>query len=101
MNESRLFDSGTWEKLVSTFDEFKDDLDSCQLLVDRLLGQYLPALLSARTEADLDRVWRAFWSYLTAPATRLKPFGLSSESADELIGKLQAELARLGHMAQE
>ena len=97
MNESKLFDSTLWEELVGRVTEMQDDPAAGQHLVYRFLGQYLPALLSARTQEARERVWYALWSYLTTPATRAKPFGLSSSSADELIAEIRRELSRQGY----
>ncbi len=77
-------------------EELGDDPAACEQLVYRFLGQYLPALLSARNQAGRDRVWRALWQYMTMPATRAKPFGLSHSSADGLLEAIQEELGRLG-----
>ena len=96
MSQSNLFDDALWEEFVGRASEIQDDPAACEQLVYRFLGQYLPALISARTQEDRDRVWRAFWSYLTAPVTRAKPFGLSYSSADDLIAEIQQELGRLG-----
>ena len=96
MSQSNLFDDALWEEFVGRASELQDDQAACEQLVYRFLGQYLPALISARTQEDRDRVWRAFWSYLTAPVTRAKPFGLSYSSADDLIAEIQQELGRLG-----
>ena len=96
MNQPSLFDDARWEELVGKASERRDNPAACERLVYRFLGQYLPALISARTQDDRERVWRAFWSYLTAPVTGAKPFGLSYSSADDLLADIQQELARLG-----
>lgn len=101
MNQPDLFDNALWEELVGNASELQGDPAACEHLVYRFLRQYLPALLAARTQDDRERVWRALWSYLTAPVTRAKPFGLSYSSADDLIAEIQKELGRLGYHPQE
>ena len=101
MNESNLFDTNFWEELVGTVTEIHENTEAGQHLVYRFLGQYLPALLSARTQEARERVWTALWSYLTAPVTRAKPFALSSSSADDLIAEIQRELSRQGYQPNE
>lgn len=64
-------------------------------VLDRFLGQYLPALRAARTPQALARGWDAFRYYLTAPVTRRKPWALSWEEADRVI----AALASLGGLS--
>ena len=94
MDDSSLFDDSTWSKTIGNVAEIEGDIAAVRHLVYRFLGQYLPALLAARTQPDRDRVWYALWSYLTAPVTRSKTFSLSYSSADEVIGKIQIEVAR-------
>jgi len=101
LSQPNVFDSALWEEFVGRASELQDNPTACEHLVYRFLGQYLPALVAARTQEDLDRVWRAFWSYLTAPLTRAKPFGLSYSSADDLIADIQQELGRLGFHSGE
>ena len=97
MDRPELFDNAQWEALLTgKAEELGDDPAACEQLVYRFLGQYLPALLSARNQAGRDRVWRALWQYMTMPATRAKPFGLSHSSADGLLAAIQEELGRLG-----
>jgi hypothetical protein len=96
LSQPNLFDGALWEEFVGKASELQGDPAACERLVYRFLGQYLPALLEARTQEDHERVWRAFWSYLTAPVTRAKPFSLSYSSADDLIADIQEELSRLG-----
>ena len=76
--------------------ELFNDPEGAEHLIERFVGQYLPALLNARGEQDTDRVWLAFWHYLVAPRTRRKPFGLSSRAADELIAEFQSTISRPG-----
>lgn len=101
MNQSNLFDATLWNEMVGRVTEIQDDPAAGQHLVYRFLGQYLPALLSARTQEARERVWSALWSYLTMPVTRAKPFALSSSSADGLIAEIQRELSRQGYQPKE
>ena len=96
-----LFDSAPWDELVGRLTDFQDVPGAAQHLVYRFLHQYLPALLSAKTQHARDRVWYSLWSYLTSTATRAKPFALSSLSADGLIAEIQGELSRLGYREKE
>ena len=101
MNQSNQFDNTVWDELVRGVTELRDDPAAVQHLVYRILAQYLPALLSARTQDARERVWSALWSYLTTPATRAKTFSLSSSSADDLIAEIQRELSRQGYQPKE
>ena len=96
MSQPNLFDDAIWEEFMGRASELQDNPTACEQLVYRFLGQYLPAMIAAKTQEDHDRIWRAFWSYLTAPVTRAKSFGLSYSSADDLIAEIQQELGRLG-----
>ena len=101
MKQPNLFDNILWDEMVGRVTEIQDNPAAGQHLVYRLLGQYLPALLSAKTQEARERVWYALWSYLTTPATRAKPFALSSSSADGLIAEIQMELSRQGYQPKE
>ena len=97
MNQPELLDEARWRTLLSgASDELSDDPVACELLAYRLAGQYLPALLTARSPEDRQRVWNALWSYMTMAPTRSKPFSMSSPAADGLIAAVQEELGRLG-----
>ena len=100
MKQSDQFDNTVWGELVGRVTELRDNPAGCDHLVYRFLGQYLPALLSARTQEARERVWSALWSYLTTPATRAKPFAMSSSSADDLIAVIQMELNRQWYQEQ-
>ena len=82
-------DSPLWEAIAIVIPELQDNPEGATLLVYRLEGQYLPALLKAGTEEARERVWLALWSYITAPITVRKPFSLSSGTADRLIAEVQ------------
>jgi len=90
------FDQSFWEKIAANLPELLGNPGAVEQLVDRFAGQYLPVLLRARAKEDSDRVWLAFWSYLVAPSTRRRPFGLSPEAADRLIADFQKALSELG-----
>jgi hypothetical protein len=49
-------------------------------------------VLGAKDNEERERVWLAFWSYLIARETSRKPFGLSADAADEIIGQFRAAL---------
>ena len=101
MNQSNPFDNILWDEMVGRVAEIQDSPEAGQRLLYRLLGQYLPALLSAKTQEARERVWSALWSYLTTTATSAKPFSLSSSSADGLIAEIQRELSRQGYQPKE
>ena len=95
MNEEELFDQNFWVSIAMTFPELLNNPDGAEHLVDRFVGQYLPALLRSRGEEQRDHVWLALWNYLVAPHTNRKPFGLSSRTADRLIAEFQGALSEL------
>ena len=96
MNEERLFDHSLWLSMASKQSNVLDNPEGAAHMVERFVAQYVPAILKTRTNPDYERVWLAFWHYLVAPRTSRKPFGLSSEAADELIAEFQTELPRPG-----
>ena len=96
MNEAELFDQSFWVGIAMKLPELLDDPEGAEFIVDRFVGQYLPALLRTRVQQDIDHVWLAFWNYLVAPRTSRKPFGLTSRTADLLIAEFQSALARPG-----
>lgn len=96
MDEEQLFDHAFWLGIASKQRELSGDPAGAGHMVDRFVGQYLPAALRSSTKQDFDRVWFAFWNYLVAPKTSRKPFGLSSKAADHLITDFQAALSGPG-----
>ncbi|MCI0440598.1 MAG: hypothetical protein L0177_15905 [Chloroflexi bacterium] len=50
--------------------------------------QYLPALVKARAPSEVWRVWEAFRFFVTARPTRRKPFTLTEDETDRVIGVL-------------
>ena len=95
MTEKELFDQSFWVKIAINLPELLDNPEGVEQLVDRFAGQYLPVLLRSRAKDDSDRVWLAFWSYLIAPPTRRKLFGLSHHTADRLIADFERALLQL------
>ena len=95
MNEEDLFDQNFWVGVAMKLPELLNDPEGTEQLVDRFVGQYLPALLRSRGEEQIDHVWLALWNYLVAPHTNRKPFGLSSRTADLLIAEFQGALSGL------
>ena len=93
MADADPFDQSFWEDIARNSPELVDNPDGLELLAYRFAGQYLPALLRTRTKEDSDRVWLAFWSYLVAPSSGRKPFGLSNREADRLIADFQNALS--------
>ena len=95
MNEEDLFDQKFWVSVAMTLPELQNDPEGAEHLMERFVGQYLPALLRSRLEEQRDHVWLALWHYLVAPHTNRKPFGLSSTMADRLIAEFQGALSEL------
>ena len=96
IDKDDLFDQSSWLEISKKLPELVSDLDGAEHLVDRFVGQYLPVLLRARSKDHSDHAWLAFWSYLVAPRTSRKPFGLSSRAADLLIAEFQRALSEPG-----
>lgn len=92
MRDTDLFDQSLWEEIARNSPELVDNPVGAEHLAYRFVGQYLPALLRARTEEDSDHVWLALWSYLIARRSGRKPFGLSQQAADRLIAEFQKAL---------
>ena len=92
--EKELFEQSFWVSVAMKVPELLNDPEGVEHIVARFVGQYLPVLLRARVKRDIDHVWLAFWSYLVAPRTSRKPFGLSSGTADLLIAEFQGALSR-------
>lgn len=101
IDENKFSDQSFWLEICNKLPEVARELDGLERLVERLLGQYLPALSRARAPADADRVWLAFWHYLVAPRSSRKPFGLSSKAADLLIAEFQKALSELDPSGEE
>ena len=93
MRERNLIDHSFWEEIARGSPELVDNPEGAEHLTYRFVGQYLPALLRARTKEDTDDVWLAFWSYLTARGNKRKPFVLSQQAADRLITEFQQALS--------
>ena len=94
MDEEEFFHQSFWVSIAMKVPELLNDPEGVEHLVDRFVGQYLPVLLRTRGERDIDKVWLAFWSYLVAPSTSRKPFGLTGRTADLLIAEFQGALSR-------
>ncbi len=85
-----------WLDVAVTLPELAADPEGAAHLVERFVGQYLPALVRAASPEARERAWLAFWSYVVAPRTGRKPFTLSSRNADCLIGKFRRILETYG-----
>ena len=88
-----LFDQSFWEEIARSSPDLVDNPEGAEHLTYRFVGQYLPALLRARTKEESDHVWLAFWRYLVARRSSRKPFGLSQHAADGLIAEFQKALS--------
>lgn len=82
-----------WETIATDSSELRGNPEGASYLVQRFEGQYLPALRKARTQEQRERVWLAFWSYLTATISSRKLFRLSPGGADRLIGEFQKAMS--------
>ena len=89
-----LLDRSLWHGVAGKSPELADNPEGTEHLVYRFVGQYLPAVLRARTSDDRERAWLALWSYMIARPTMRKPFGLSHEAADRLIAEFQEAVSR-------
>ena len=87
-------DLSPWLDIAADSPELRDDAEAMAHVVHRFQGKYLPAWTRAKTPQERERAWTALWHFLTARPTRRKPFALSAQAADELIARLQAEVAR-------
>ena len=96
MDEEELFDQPFWVSIALKLPVLQEDPVGAEFLVDRFVGQYLPALLSTSGQQGIDQVWLAFWHYLVAPRSSRKPFGLTNGTADLLIAEFQSTLSRPG-----
>ncbi len=96
MDEEELFDQSFWVSIALKLPELQEDPVGAEFVVNRFVGQYLPALLRTRGQQDIDHVWLAFWHYLVGVRSSRKPFGLTSRTADLLIGEFQDALSRPG-----
>ncbi len=67
------------------FVENQSDRDQ---ILYRFDTQYLPALAKARAPSEVWCVWEAFRFFVTARPTRRKPFALTEDEADRVIGVL-------------
>lgn len=93
------FDQSFWEEIANDLPELVGNPDGAEHLAYRFVGSYLPALLTARTKEAKDHVWLAYWTYLTARESKRKPFRLSQQAADQLIGEFQKVLSNLSESA--
>ena len=93
MRNRDLFDKSFWEEIARCSPELTDNPEGAEHLAYRFVGQYLPALLRARTKEDMDDVWLAFRSYLVARGNQRKPFVLSQEAADRVLTEFQQALS--------
>ena len=85
-------DEAFWEEIAIRSPELEENPEGAAHLAFRFAGKYLPIVLGAKDNEERERVWLAFWSYLIARETNRKPFGLSADAADEIIGQFRAAL---------
>jgi hypothetical protein len=85
-------DDAFWVEIAIRSPELEENPEGAAHLAFRFAGKYLPIVLGTKDHEARERVWLAFWSYLTARETSRKPFGLSSDAADEIIGHFRAAL---------
>ena len=81
-----------WEEIAGRSPELEGNPEGAHHLAFRFAGKYLPVVRNAKDHEGRERVWLSFWSYLVARETSRKPFGLSSEAADEIIAQFRAAL---------
>lgn len=85
-------DEAFWEEIAIRSPELEENPEGAQHLAFRFAGKYLPIVRGTKDNEERERVWLAFWSYLVARETSRKPFGLSSDAADEIIAQFRAAL---------
>jgi hypothetical protein len=85
-------DEAFWGEIAIRSPELVENPEGAAHLAFRFAGKYLPIVLGAKDNEERERVWLAFWSYLTARETSRKPFGLTADAADEIIGQFRATL---------
>lgn len=91
-NNPLPLDEAFWEEIAARSPELEENPEGAAHLAFRFAGKYLPIVLGTKDNEERERVWFAFWSYLIARETSRKPFGLSSDAADEIIGQFRAAL---------
>ena len=83
---------GDWEIQVSNHRIFNKNPQALSIVIERLEGQYLPALESAKDDFAKEKVWLALWTYLTSRLTIRKPFQLTYSEADKIIDIIQSTI---------
>ncbi|MBM3941119.1 MAG: hypothetical protein FJ318_09650 [SAR202 cluster bacterium] len=68
---------------------FVEDDAAREQIVDRVLFQYVPAALNAKTDEQTARAWDALRYYLTTRPTPRKPWQLSAADAERIVAGLQ------------
>ena len=91
-NNSLPRDEEFWVEIAIRSPELEENPEGAAHLAFRFAGKYLPVVRNAKDHEERERVWLSFWSYLVARETSRKPFGLSSDAADEIIGQFRAAL---------
>lgn len=91
-NDPLPLDEAFWEEIAIRSPELEQNPEGAHHLAFRFAGKYLPVVRNAKNQEERERVWLSFWSYLVARETSRKPFGLSSDAADEIIGQFKAAL---------
>ena len=97
MNKSSVLDHGTWNELIERTIELQLKPFGSELLMTRLIGQYLPVLISTKNTEAKEKAWGALWSYLTSPMTQSKPFTVSNELASQFIEEAMHILKLYGY----
>ena len=99
MGDTDQFDQSFWEEIARSSPELVDNPEGAEHLAYRFVSQYLPALLEGKAKVSKDHVWLAYWTYLTPRESKRKPFRLSQQAADQLIGEFQKVLSNLSESA--
>ena len=76
---------GDWKFHISNHRIFSGNPQALWIVIERLEGQYLPAIESAKDSFEKEKVWLALWTYLTSRSTIRKPFQLTYSEADKII----------------
>ena len=97
LNKSSVLDHRTWNELIERTIELQLKPFGSELLMTRLIGQYLPVLISTKNTEAKEKAWGALWSYLTSPMTQSKPFTVSNELASQFIEEAMHILKLYGY----
>ena len=83
---------GNWKLQIVKHPTIFENPEYLRIITDRLEGQYFPALELAKDTFAQQKVWLAFWTYLTSRYTIRKPFQFNYQEADNIIDIIQSSI---------